>query len=282
MHPNPPPSPSHVPAGADEAGRRRRAGLSLGGFALAATVVLVVLVAFLIGRGTGPDLPPAPAAPAPGVPSGAGPDGWDVAAETALATRPMPALPDQAEFPHALSSDTAGPAIALPTPTQTAGRLVPGGFPDTPEGAVAAVKALDEIGFAGADPDVFARAYAAVALPGAAEASATTAGAGLVELRARVGLPPTGYAPDWTITYRVTQALIKGSTDQGRYVVACVLGEFNADYQGRAVTGGVGDCQPLRYAEGQWRIAPGAPAAKAPNAWPGSAEAVTAGYRAVS
>ena len=54
----------------------------------------------------------------------------------------------------------------------------------------------------------------------------------------------------------------------------------DADYRGLLVAYGVGDCQAMRWtAGGQWRISPGPAAAAAPSAWPGSQDAVNAGYR---
>jgi hypothetical protein len=263
--------------------RRRRAGLVLGGVAVLIIIVLVVLIAFLLGRGPGSSQPPAPGIPV--VPSAPppGPDagGWDVAAETVLATRPMLDLPDQAGQPHELTTATAGPPLILPGPTQTAGRWIPGGFPASSEGAVAQLAALDEGGLAGGDPVVFAHAYQTIALPGAPAGDSTVTAAGLREFRGRAGLAATGAVPGLEVTYKVTDGLIKGTADGGRYAVVCVLGELTVGYQGQSITGGIGDCQAMRYVDDQWHISPGAPAAKAPNAWPGSAEAVAAGYRAV-
>jgi hypothetical protein len=81
------------------------------------------------------------------------------------------------------------------------------------------------------------------------------------------------------VTYHVTEGLIKGSLDGGRYAVVCVLGELAAGYEGRTISGGVGDCQAMRWTPDGWRISPGALAARATSAWPGSADAVKAGYR---
>jgi hypothetical protein len=81
------------------------------------------------------------------------------------------------------------------------------------------------------------------------------------------------------VTYQVTHGLVKGSTDTGRYAVVCVLGELAVGYQGRAISAGVGDCQAMRWTGTDWRISPGVLAAPASSAWPGSADAVTAGYQ---
>ena len=264
--------------------RRRRAGLTLGGSALIALLLLVALLVFLLGRGLAPDQT-APAAPA--TPDGAAvppPDagGWDVAAETALATQPMLQLPESAAQPHALSTAKAGPPITLPQPTQTSGRWIPGGFPATPEGALGQLAALTTAGFVGGDPQVYAQAYQSIALPGAPDPQRARLTTDLQRFRALAGLPATGVVNALTVTFQPLQGLLKGTTDGGRYAVVCVLGELTVAANGRSVTGGGGDCQALRYVGGNWGIAPGAAAASAPLAWPGSAEADAAGYRAVS
>lgn len=268
--------------------RRRRAGLTLAGFAAVALVALIALVAFLLGRGGGDSTAPggtppgsgtaAPAAQPP--PATAG--GWDVAAETALATRPMLQLPESAALPHELTTDTAGPPLRLPKSGVTAGRVVPGGFPATPEGAVAQLAALTEVGLAGGDPQGYAQAYDSVALPGAPPANTVGLYTDLEQIRARASLPITGAVLGLVFTYKTTDGLIKGTTDGGRYAVVCVLGELTAGLNGQSISSGASDCQALRFADGDWRIAPGAPAAVASLAWPGTAEAVRAGYRAVS
>lgn len=265
--------------------RRRRAGLVLGGSAVLAVAVVAVLVAVLIGQGRAPD-DAAPAAPgSPGAPvvvplPDAG--GWDVAAETALATKPMLELPDAASQPHALSDATTGPPIAMPEPTQTAGRWVPGGFPVTPEGALGQLAALTVAGFAGGDPQVYAKAYASIALPGAPDPQRARLTMDLQRFRAQAGLPETGPVPALSVTYEPMQGLIKGTTDGGRYAVVCILGQLTIAANGQSVSGGGGDCQALRFVNGNWGISPGAAAAPAPLAWPGTAEAAAAGYRTVN
>jgi len=299
----PPPPPDLA------APRRTRARLVLAGIAVLVVVVLVVAVAFLIGS-SGSSAPNGAAAgapnpgPAPGGttdgsgPAGSGPagggpgsvagtagdpaaGGWDVAAETAIATAPMVALPDSAVLPHALASTSAGELLRLPAATQTVGRWVPGGFPDTPEGALAQLAALTTAGFAGLDPQTYIQAYTSVAWPGAPDPAHARLATDMQRFLAQTGLAATGAAPQLTVTYQPAQGLIKGTADHGQYVVACVLGDLIIEANAQNVSSGAGDCQALRFENGNWGISPGAAAAPAPLAWPGTAEAVAAGYRAV-
>jgi len=273
----PPPAP---PGAALPGTARRRAALLLGGIAALIIALLIGLVAFLLGAGDGDD------APAAAGPSGASPatevlggQGWDVAAQTELATRPMLEFPQSAILPHALTSETAGPPIELPEPGVTAGRLVAGGFPGSPEGAVAQLVELTRVGFEGGDPEGYRRAYEAVSLPDSPPPESTLLYRDLENLRSGTPLPDTGAVPDLLFTWTPTSALVKGSTDDGRYVVACVLGELVVGTNGQSFAGGAGDCQAMRYVDGEWRISPGALAARASLAWPGTIEAVNAGYR---
>jgi hypothetical protein len=269
-----------------ERDRRRRAGLTLGGFALIAVVVLVALLVWLLGRGLAPDqtAPAAPLSPGGAGAAPAAPDsgGWDVAAETALATTPMVQFPESAALPHALTSDTAGPPLVLPPPARHRAGVVAGGFPATAEGAVAQLAALTEAGLSGGDPQGYTLAYQSIALPGAPAVETTGAYTGLENTRSRAGLPASGVVPGLVFDFKTTDGLIKGTTDGGRYAVVCVLGELTAGINGQSISGGAADCQAMRYVNGDWRISPGAPATRAPTAWPGTAEAVRAGYRAVS
>lgn len=241
---------------------KRRALVTLVGIALAAAVVAIIGVAT-----TGGDkIPGSPiAARSTVVPSG---NDWNTTAETALATQPMLALPPQDAQPHAITSRTAGPSIKLPQSSTLSAA-----------GALAQLKALDENAMAGGDPDVYARAYRQDSLPGAPDPRSTGLSSVLVSFRAAGGLPDTGPATGLSVTYQVVEGLIKGTEDGGRFAVVCVLGELTVQDRGQTVAAGVGDCQALRWTGTEWRISPGALAAPAPCAWPGSVESVEAGYR---
>lgn len=221
--------------------------------------------------------------PEPSTSNGAGPGvvGRDpmLRAELELITRPMPPIPDQAALPHALADDDPGEPLVLPAPAVVSGHLVPGGFPATPEGALAQLVALTRAGIAGGDPGSYDAAYDAVAQPGAPSGSSSYVHRQLADLRSHGGLRPAGPVPGLAIDWTPTSGLIKGTTSGGSLVVVCVLGQLDVDYQGRVASAGLGDCQAMRRAGGAWRIAAGPPAATAPSAWPGSSEAAAAGYR---
>jgi hypothetical protein len=191
-------------------------------------------------------------------------------------------FPEEAGLPHTLSSKTAGPPITLPKPTKTAGRLVDAGFPDTPAGALAKLKALDETGMEGFDPATYKQAYQSVALPGAPPVSKTPLYQQVVQLRKIGNFAPTGPIPGGHTSFQVTEGLIKGTADHGRFAVVCVLADASGSTdQGGGQEAGQGDCQALRYVDGFWKISPTKEPFTAPNTWPGSKESVKAGYRQV-
>jgi hypothetical protein len=263
--------------------RRRRALLTLGGITACALLLPVTVALTLFGvADDDPLAQPAREAPQPPAPTGDQNWGeWDVTAQTDLATRAMPHLPEAAAWPHVLAQESGGPPITLPAPGSIPG-VVPTGFPPTVEGAIAQLAALTRIGLAGGDPQQYRRAYESISLPGAPPVETTRLHRDLTRIRARVaGLPPSGPVAGMVFVWTPTSALVKGTTDGGRYAVVCVLGELVTGLNGRSVSSGAADCQALRRVDEQWRISPGAAAAPASVAWPGSAFAVRAGYRAV-
>lgn len=271
-----PPGTTSEPAGA----ARRRALIVLVGGGVVALLLVVGLVWLLLGLGGTPASAPT-VSPAP---PGAEP-GWDTPAQYELATRPMPTFPESASAPHSLASGSAGPTISLPEPGIVEGRYVPTGFAATAEGAIAQQAALLTAGLAGGDPATYTAAYESLAAPDAPAAARSRMVEQLQTFRARAGLPRSGAVPGLQITYTPTSALVKGSTDGGRYTVVCVLGEMTVQRNGQLTSGGIGDCQALRYfapspAEApDWHIAPGPAAAPSPDLWPGTAEALAAGFR---
>lgn len=258
--------------------RRVTVGLSV--IAVLALAAVTVIAALTTSHESTQPAPPTPILPRWNGPP-VDPGGWDLAGQRALAGAPMVVLPVVAAQPQPMTADRAGPPLTVPPATQLTGRWIPGGFPPTPEGALGQLAALDETAMRGADPATYALGYHELALPGAPPVEATGLSSLLRSLRASAELEPTGVVPELTANYQVTHGQIKGTTDGGRFVVACVLGQFSVDYRGHTLTAGVGDCQALRHVEGDWRISPGTVPAAAPNAWPGSPDAVRAGYRDV-
>lgn len=258
---------------------RRRAVRKL---AVAAAVLVVVafvvasVAALALNAGSG-----AGTARSPGAAVTAGGSGrWDTAAEDAIAAAPMPAFPVAAAQPHALAAPATRAPLRIPAPRVITG-VVHTGFPRTPAGALAQLKALNEAGMVGLDPATYASAYTAVAAPGAPDPATTTLSQIAAGSRAKGGLAGTGPVASMNASYQVSAGLIKGSSDNGRFVVACTLGVLSVVTTTASVRVGIGDCQSMRWTGGQWRISPTTAPTLAPATWPGTTEAQTAGYVAV-
>jgi hypothetical protein len=131
----------------------------------------------------------------------------------------------------------------------------------------------------GGDPEAYDRRYRDLSLTGGPDPDSTGLYSVLTNFRAAGGLPDVGPVVGLAVDYEITEGLVKGTADSGRYTVACVLGTLTVQYQQTTVSAGVGDCQALRWTGADWRISSGALAAPASCAWPGSLDAVHAGYR---
>ena len=270
-----------------EPARRRRTIVLVGGVAAVVLLLPVGLIAALVAVVDDPGPPVREEVPLEPPSLNTAPTGptdhgeWDTVAQAELATRPMLQLPEVAALPHPLTDQVAGPPILLPQPAGPSVPL-PVAFPGTVEGAVAQLAALTRVGLEGGDPQRYRHAYESVTLPGAPAVETARLHRDLRRVRAGVlSFPPTGPIAGLIFTWTPTSALVKGTTDGDRYAVVCVLGELVTGLNGQSISTGAGDCQAFRRVGQRWWISPGAAAAPATLAWPGSAEAVRAGYRAV-
>lgn len=264
------------------AGSRRRAGFRLATMVLIVAALVAVAASLLVARHvTDPARHAAP--PAPGdAPVTSTPPRSVSPAEVALARRPMRTLPARAALPQPLASTAAGAPIPLPERSHRGAERAGAGFPPTPEGALAQLKAITERGLRDGTPAGYARVYRAVSQPHAPHPRSTGLYILLEDVFASAELDPVEAAAEFRSSYQVSHGQIKGTAAEGEYVVACVLGQLSLQYRGHTVTAGVGDCQALRYTGRGWLISSGPLAAAAPHAWPGSADSVAAGYRGLT
>ena len=191
-----------------------------------------------------------------------------------LAAKAMTQLPASAAFPQPLAQTAAGPPIRLPAATSTSG-LVPTGFPHTPQGALAQLAAIDVRALRDLAPVQVARVHQWATVPGADALREWTPFVAASAARAASGLTDGSAALESTFTPVAGQ--IKGTVGAD-FVVACVLGEWQVTYRATS-RAGAADCQRRVWSRGRWRIGAGDQPAYAPSAWPGSADAVRAGWR---
>jgi len=276
---------------------RARGWVVLTGLLILAVAILWGLVIFVwsLLAGTGPDkavsgsraaVPPriisSPSPSPSATPTLAGEAGLRDA-EDALAAKPMMLVAPAAALPQLIASSTATasatslPPLTLPAPTITT-ELIPTGYPRTPLGAVAQLAAIDALALKDLNLVNPRAAYDWAALPGSVPFEAWTPQVGVSAVLTSAGTPKG--ATELTSTWTLTHAQVKGVLDEGNFVVACVLGQFDATYRA-TVRAGLGDCQRMVWHQDRWRIGPGAQPAFAPSTWPGSAQCVLAGWQEV-
>jgi hypothetical protein len=256
---------------APEWGRNKLLALVAG----VAVVVLLLVVGLALavvsalhrtGRGPATARPPTAAAAAYG----------SVRAEQdALAAAPMPAGDLSAAQPTPVSTRDPG-VIVLPNGTATGVARVPTGFPQTPEGALAQLAALDrdslQSGTLGGVRAVI-RGWAATGGPDAETWSMVE---GMANFLTAAGLSGGG-SPQLAIVATPLMGLIKGHVGDD-FAVVCVVFEVDATLQEtRRVA--VTHCQRMVWQGRRWLVGPGPEPAPGPAAWPDSDLAVRYGYR---
>jgi hypothetical protein len=198
-------------------------------------------------------------------------------ARDALAERAMPDTGTGHEFgwPQ-LSSRTPGTPIELPVPTRVDPLGVASGFPQTPQGALAQLAAIDTAALeSGSLPGVRAviSAWAAAGGPTSQTWSGVTAMTSLLE---SAGLSGAG-SPRLRVDVTAAMGLIKGRVGTD-FVVACADFSIDITYRGSTTTATV-DCQRMLWQQGRWLIGPGREPAQASPVWPDTDAAFDAGFR---
>lgn len=197
----------------------------------------------------------------------------DEIAEAPMTTLPAGAVNPTEEKPPAGAEEQD--SIAVPSGVVPGPAAVLTGFDHTPEGAIGQLGAIETTVLQSMSMATTNEVYQAWALPGGTGPEAwplTTSvrsflqGAGMEATKdeaARISIEPAG-------------AIVKG-TDGPDWTLACVLVTLTASLE-QEVQIGYGHCERMQWVGGRWMIAPGAPPALAPSAWPGSPAAVEAGW----
>lgn len=205
-----------------------------------------------------------------------------MARRDAIAAAPMLTVDPSAMYPATPTAQVAA-RLAIPASNGLGLDRVPFGFPHTPEGAVAQLGAIGSVVFSTMSMRVVTAIYRDWAIPGGVGASAWPLTEDVQQFLA--GAQATSTMPAGiTITAVPSGAMVKG-TDGSDWVLACVLWQITAT-GGQPVALGYGYCERMQWVPapntgggGRWEIAPGKPAAPAPNTWPGTAIAAQAGWR---
>jgi hypothetical protein len=255
-------------SGPTTAWSRQRLATALGAVAVAAITLVaglgISLFNLLSATSAGPHL--APSGPNPAL----------AERRDQVAAAPMATVPENAGFTPDPALDRP-PSIEIPLATKGRGPAgVATGFPQTPEGAVGQLAAIEQTVLEAMSLPVTREVHDAWALPGAPSYEEWEMTA---NVRAFLGSGQQGgQVKDATtmVTATPAMAMVKG-TDGPDWVVACVLLDVQVSIR-RDARMGYGHCSRMQWADDRWQIAPGPAPAKAPSAWPGSVAAVTAGW----
>ena len=193
--------------------------------------------------------------------------------ENAIANRPM--LQVEQNFLPQAEVNASTPPLALPASTGTVAGVA-SGFPHTPAGAVAQLAAMDQAAYSNFSPDTSRAVYTAYARPGAVS---ITDWEPTNTIFAFYQANPSDLPSVMQASFVPVQGLIKGTTDGGNFVVACVLGRLSYSYQGDAAQVGAPDCSRMVWQGRQWMLAPGSKPFMPPLVWPRNAQSYQAGFR---
>jgi hypothetical protein len=193
-----------------------------------------------------------------------------------LAATPMLAVPQSASHPGPVSDRDPGPPIVLPAATITGSAGVPTGFPQTPEGAMAQMAAIDQTALESGSLSGVRAVIAAWALPGGPTTASWSGVRGMRTLLDATGLSGGGSA-QLAIVLTPLMGQIKGTIGRD-FVVACVDFELDVTLQ-QTARGATADCQRMVWQTDRWLIGPSAEPATPPSVWPGTDLAISVGYR---
>lgn len=192
----------------------------------------------------------------------------------AIAAAPMLAVPPEASSP-APPAANRGPSITIPPAGRVGPANVPTGYPQTPEGAIAQLAAIDTAVLQGMSIERTHHVHDLWAAPGAPPTESWVLTG---NVQAFLGTAAGQQAAHVSTTPVAAQ--VKGFDGPG-WVVACVLFDVTA----RATTQArmaYAHCERMEWSDhdgGRWLIATGTPPSRAPSTWPGTALAQQAGWR---
>lgn len=193
-----------------------------------------------------------------------------------LAAAPMPSVDQAAAHPGPVSQHDPGPSIALPGATSIGPAGVPTGFPQTPEGALAQLAAIDQTAVQSGSLAGARDVIRAWAMPGGPTPTSWSVARAVGTLLEGAGLSGGG-SDQLAVVLTPLMGLIKGTVGTG-FVVPCVDFELDVTLE-QTARGAVADCQRMVWQAGRWLIGPGAEPATPPSIWPDTDLAISVGYQ---
>jgi hypothetical protein len=206
---------------------------------------------------------------------GNGTDGQD--ARDALAAKPMAAVDDAASHPSAVSTTPPGAPIVLPAATRVGPAGVPTGYPQTPEGAMAQLAAIDQVALQSGSLGTARELIAQWAMPGGPNAATWS---GVQALTSLLTDTQTAGTAQLAIVFTPLMGQIKGTLGPD-FVVPCIDFELDVTLD-QTARGAVADCQRMVWHPdskgGRWMVGSGAEPATPPSVWPDTDLAISVGY----
>jgi len=201
------------------------------------------------------------------------------AAQDNLAVAAMPAVGAEAAHPAAVSLDDPGAPIVLPAATSTGAAGVPTGFPETPQGAMAQLAAVDAAVLQAGSLTAARSVALGWIAPGGPSPVTWSPLQALGELFDSAGLSGGG-SPRLHVTLTPLMGQVKGVVGTG-FVVPCVDFELDVTLV-QSDRGATADCQRMAWTGSRWEIGVGAEPAQAPSVWPDTDTALSVGYKDLS
>lgn len=214
--------------------------------------------------------------------SGAGTNGdtgsdSDMSAQDRLADEQLPEAPLEAAQPGSLSSGETG-TIQIPPPMEVGEVGVATGFPQTPEGALAQLAAIDSTALSSASVRVAQDVITEWAAPGGPTAESWSGVQGLAALLESAGMSSDAQNTI-TISVEPKMGFIKGTVGDD-FVIPCIDFIITATTSaGQPQQVAAADCQRMVWQDDRWVIGEGEEPAPAPSLWPGSQPSFDAGYQ---
>jgi len=194
-----------------------------------------------------------------------------------LAERRLPGAPVEAAQPGSLSSGETG-TIAIPAPTEVGEVGVATGYPQTPEGALAQLAAIDTTALTSASVRVAQEVIKEWAAPGGPTSESWTGVQAVAAFLESAGMPAEA-GSSITIAVEPKMGFIKGTVGDD-FVVPCIDFIITATTTtGQPQQVAAADCQRMVWQDGRWVIGEGDEPAPAPSLWPGSQASFDAGYQ---
>lgn len=190
-----------------------------------------------------------------------------------IASAPMLAT-DRSDLQEANSAPVQNANFIVPASTSIGPAQVATGYPQTPEGTVGQLAALEVAALAGLSTARARDVYAAWSEE-PAKATSWSIAQSIQRFHAAAGSRDGD--PEVYVSIVPAAAQVKGSVGDA-WSVACVLLDIRISFRSD-VRFGYGHCSRMVWDGGRWIIAAGKEPWPAPSTWPGSQRAVKAGWR---